>query len=155
MVFVLQQCCQECDDKDDVQVPKVDCCQRRSLCDLPAIPAPGEELGDRFGKKMMSNEILIKKSKNLKKIAVAKTPLCLEATNEGINACVKAPSAKMRRNRLGSLKATKNMSLQMDAPSADAIKTSRMSPVTRDMSIPKLLVKIDLSFIKYNSWLLI
>jgi len=38
------------------------------------------------GKKVMSREKVIKKSKKRKKIAVAKTPLCLEAMKEGINA---------------------------------------------------------------------
>jgi len=101
------------------------------------------------GKKVMSSEIAIKKSKNLKKIAVAKTPLCRDATKEGIKACVNAPSAKIRRKRLGSLKATKNISLQMEAPRAEAISTSRPRPVTRENNIPKLLVKIDLSRIMF------
>ncbi len=97
------------------------------------------------GKKVMSSEIDIKKSKNLRKIAVAKTPLCLEATKEGMKACVNAPSAKIRRKRLGSLKAIKNISLQIEAPKAEAIRTSRPKPVTRENNIPKLLVKMDLS----------
>lgn len=95
------------------------------------------------GKKVMRRENTVKKRMKRKKIAVAKTPLCLDATNEGMSACVNAPSAKIRRKRLGSLKATKNISLQMDAPSADAMSTSRPRPVMREMSMPKLLVKID------------
>ena len=95
------------------------------------------------GKKVMSKKKAIRKSKNRKKIAVANTPLCLLAINEGINACVKAPSAKIRRKRLGSLKATKNMSDHMEAPRAEAISTSRPKPVMREMSMPKLLVKMD------------
>jgi hypothetical protein len=91
----------------------------------------------------MSNENTIRKSRKRRKIAVAKTPLCLLATKEGIKACVNAPSAKIRRKRLGSLNATKNISLHMDAPSAEAIRTSRPRPVTRENKIPKLLVKMD------------
>ena len=95
------------------------------------------------GKKVITREKASKKSKKRKKIAVAKTPLCREAMNEGIKACVNAPSAKIRLKRLGSLNATKNMSDQMDAPNAEAMRTSRPRPVTREKSIPKLLVKID------------
>ena len=101
------------------------------------------------GKKVMSSEMAIKKSKNRKNMAVAKTPLCREATKEGMKACVNAPSAKIRRKRLGSLKATKNISLHTEAPKAEAISTSRPRPVTRENSIPKLLVKMDFSFIVF------
>jgi len=106
------------------------------------------------GKKVMSSEKAVKKSKNLKKIAVAKTPLCLEAMKEGINACVNAPSANIRLKRFGSLKATKNMSDQMEAPSADAISTSRPKPVTREKRIPKLLVNMDFNCMIYFIFLL-
>ena len=95
------------------------------------------------GKRVMNRENAIKKRRNLRNMAVAKTPLCLLAIKEGIKACVKAPSAKIRRKRFGSLKATKNMSDQTEAPSAEAISTSRPKPVTRENKIPKLLVKID------------
>ena len=97
------------------------------------------------GKSVIKREARVRKSKNLKKIAVAKTPFCFEATNEGIKACVNAPSAKIRRKRLGSLKATKNISLHTEAPSAEAISTSRPKPVMRETRMPKLLVNIDLS----------
>jgi hypothetical protein len=96
----------------------------------------------------MRSDAATKKSRNLRKIAVAKTPLCLEATKEGMKAWVKAPSAKIRRKRLGSLKATKNISLHTEAPRAEAMNTSRPRPVTREKSMPKLLVKIDLSLIR-------
>ena len=99
------------------------------------------------GKKVMIRENETKKSKKRKKMAVANTPLCLEAMKEGINAWVKAPSAKIRLKRLGSLKATKNMSDQMEAPKEEAIRTSRPKPVKRESKIPKLLVKMDLSCI--------
>jgi len=97
------------------------------------------------GKMVIRSEKEIKKSKKRKKIAVAKTPLCLDAMKEGMNACVKAPSAKIRLKRLGSLKATKNISDHTEAPSADAIRTSLPRPVMRESRMPKLLVKIDLS----------
>ena len=84
-----------------------------------------------------------RKSTKRKKMAVAKTPLCAEATKDGINAWVKAPSAKIRRKRLGSLNATINMSNQTEAPSAEVIRMSRTNPVILESSIPKLLVKID------------
>jgi hypothetical protein len=95
----------------------------------------------------MINEKAPKKSINLIKILTANTPLCFEAINEGIKAWVNAPSAKMRLNRFGSLKATKNISLHIEAPNALAIKTSRKSPVTLENSIPKLLVNIDFNLI--------
>jgi len=101
------------------------------------------------GKKVIRSEKAIKKSKKRKKIAVAKTPLCFEATNEGIKACVNAPSAKIRRKRLGSLNATKNISLHMEAPKAEAIRTSRPRPVTRETKMPKLFVKIDFNRIVF------
>ena len=97
------------------------------------------------GNRVIMSENTSKKSKKRKKMAVAKTPLCFEAIKEGINAWVNAPSAKIRRNKLGSLKATKNISDQTEAPKAEAISTSRPRPVIRDISIPKLLVKIDFS----------
>ncbi len=112
-----------------------------AISSLPHPKAKSFVMGS--GKKVMSSEKAIKKSKKRKKIAVAKTPLCLLATNEGINACVNVPSAKIRRKRLGSLNATKNISLHMEAPKAEAISTSRPKPVTRETKIPKLLVKID------------
>jgi hypothetical protein len=63
------------------------------------------------GKRVTHKEKPISMRINLKNIAVAKTPFCFEATNEGIKAWVNAPSAKIRLNRFGSLKATKNISV--------------------------------------------
>ncbi len=117
------------------------------ICSLDQPQASNLVMGS--GKKVISKEKVIKKSKKRRNIAVAKTPLCLEAMKEGIKACVNAPSAKIRRKRLGSLKATKNISDQIEAPSADAISTSRPKPVTRENKIPKLLVKMDLSRIVF------
>ena len=95
------------------------------------------------GKKVTTNEPKMIKSMNLKNIAVANTPLFFEATKEGINACVKAPSAKIFRKRFGSLFATKNKSDQKEAPRTEAISTSRANPAIRDISMPKLLVNMD------------
>ena len=91
-------------------------------------------------------EKITKMSIKRKKIAVANTPFCFEAINEGIKAWVNAPSAKIRLKRLGSLKATKKMSVQMEAPNAEAIVTSRPRAVRRENKMPKLFVKIDFNF---------
>jgi hypothetical protein len=67
--------------------------------------------------------------------------LFFEFINAGIKVCVKAPSAKIRLKRLGSLNATKKMSLYMLAPRTEAVKRSRIKPKMRETSIPILLVK--------------
>jgi len=81
-------------------------------------------------------EKITKMSIKRKKIAVAKTPFCFEEINDGMNAWVNAPSAKIRLKRFGSLKATKKMSVQMEAPNAEAMVTSRPRPVTRENNMP-------------------
>lgn len=86
---------------------------------------------------------------NRKKMAVANTPFCFEEINDGMNAWVNAPSAKIRLKRLGSLKATKKMSVQMEAPRAEAMVTSRPRAVTRENRMPKLLVNIDFNFMGF------
>jgi len=100
------------------------------------------------GKKLTNMDINTRTSIKRKKIAVAKTPFCLEAINEGINAWVNAPSAKIRLKRLGSLNTTKKMSEYPDAPRADAIRTSRPKPVTRENRMPKLFVNMDFSLMR-------
>jgi len=80
-----------------------------------------------------------------KNIFAEKTALCVVLANAGIKTCVKAPSANIRRKRFGSLNAMKNISLYMFAPSADAVKRSRINPKTLDNKIPKLLVNIALN----------
>jgi hypothetical protein len=100
-----------------------------------------------YGNRVIMIENAIRNSINLINTSIANTPLCLDAINDGIKACVKAPSANIRRNRFGSLNATKNISLQIDAPSAEAIKTSLKRPVTLENSIPKLFVNIDFNLI--------
>ncbi len=47
----------------------------------------------------------------------------------------------MRLKRLGSLNATKKISLYMLAPRTDAVKRSLMKPKIRDTSMPMLFVK--------------
>ena len=86
--------------------------------------------------------IIEKKSIN---IFAEKTDLCLECAKAGIKTCVKAPSAKIRRKRLGSLKAIKKMSLYIFAPRADAVNMSLKNPKILETKIPKLLVKIALN----------
>jgi hypothetical protein len=50
-------------------------------------------------------------AKKITNVRIAKTDLILAAVNEGRKLCVKAPSPKIRRRRLGNLKATKKISL--------------------------------------------
>jgi hypothetical protein len=95
------------------------------------------------GKNVTTKEPKMIKSIKRKKIAVEKTPLFFEATKEGIKACVNAPSAKIFLKRFGSLFATKKRSAQKEAPSAEAISTSRINPAIRDIRMPKLLVNMD------------
>lgn len=78
-------------------------------------------------------------------IATAKTLFCVEAMYEGIKLWVNDPSAKIRRKRLGNLKAIKKISLHILAPNADVIKISRASPVTREIRIPNELENMDLN----------
>jgi len=111
-----------------IKIPEVDRRKGRGLFYLIPAPSPCEQFGHGFGKECDDDRKRDEKEQKSQK-----------------NTCcnVKAPSAKIRRKRLGSLKATKNMSDQTDAPSAEAMSTSRPSPVTRERRIPKLLVKID------------
>ena len=83
--------------------------------------------------------------RKIRKIFAEKTDLCFELAYAGIKTCVKAPSAKIRRKRLGSLNAMKNISLYIFAPRADAVSKSRKNPNILDTKIPKLLVKMALN----------
>lgn len=83
--------------------------------------------------------------KNILNICAKKTALCFDFAYAGIKTCVKAPSAKIRRKRFGSLNAIKNISLYIFAPRTDAVKRSLKNPKTLENKIPKLLVKIDLN----------
>lgn len=58
---------------------------------------------------------------------------------------MKAPSANIRLKRFGSLKATKNISLYIFAPRAEAVNMSRKNPKILENKIPKLLVNMALN----------
>ena len=123
------------------------------VCALnPTAIALVKSSGTRFTSRVIKSMILRK----TRKIFALKTALCVVLANAGIKTCVKAPSAKIRRNRFGSLKAMKNISLYMFAPSADAVKRSLKNPKIRDIKIPKLLVKIALNmgFFRYIVYVL-
>ena len=81
--------------------------------------------------------------KNLISMDSAKAPLFLDLAKEGKKLWVKAPSAKILLKRFGNLKAIKNISLYMFAPSIEAVNRSLMSPKILDVRIPALFVKID------------
>lgn len=61
----------------------------------------------------------------------------MEPREEGTKAALNAPSANRRRKRLGNLKATKNASATVPAPTNPAIRMSRAKPVIR-LSMVKL-----------------
>jgi len=86
-------------------------------------------------------------SRNLLKVAIANAPLLAALAYDGINACTNAPSAKIRLKRLGSLKATRNMSLYIDCPKTEASNIVRTSPATLENRMPKLLEKNALNLI--------
>ena len=68
-----------------------------------------------FVKKLENSETKIENSiknpKNFKNIETEKTLFCLLCVNEGKKLCVKAPSAKIRLKRFGSLNATIKISV--------------------------------------------
>lgn len=63
--------------------------------------------GKRFTIRVI-NSMMLKKTR---KICAKNIAFLLDLVKAGINACVNAPSAKIRRNKFGSLKAMKNISL--------------------------------------------
>ncbi len=85
-------------------------------------------------------------------MATAKTLRCFDTMNVGMKLCTNAPSAKIRRNRLGSLNATKKISEKILAPRIDAIRRSRTKPKIRDVKIPALVVKIERKRMKYRAF---
>ena len=97
--------------------------------------------GRRFTSRVIISMIEIKTTK----ILAENTPLCFDFANAGIKTCVNAPSAKMRRKRLGSLKAIKKISLYIFAPRTDAVSKSLINPKILENKIPKLFVKIALN----------
>ena len=75
---------------------------------------------------------------------VASSPcLLLYSARIGTNACEKAPSAKIRRSRLGSLKATKKASVAIPAPKMRATIASRAKPSTRENMVIELTAASD------------
>ncbi|MNP24091.1 hypothetical protein D3C76_1168340 [compost metagenome] len=80
------------------------------------------------------------------KTRVASSPcLVLYSARIGTKAWENAPSAKIRRSRLGSLKATKKASVAMPAPNMRATMVSRTKPSTRDTMVMELTAASDLS----------
>lgn len=77
------------------------------------------------------------------KTAQAKEGLYFAFAKEGRKLWVNAPSAKILLKRLGNLKATKNMSEYMFAPSMDALNKSLKNPKIRELKIPKKFINID------------
>ena len=67
------------------------------------------------------------------------------SVNTGTKAWLNAPSAKIRRPRLGSIKAMKKASSSGPAPKARARVISRTRPSTRDESVRALTTLVDLS----------
>jgi hypothetical protein len=65
--------------------------------------------------------------------------------NDGKKLCVKAPSAKIRLNRLGNLKATKNISEYIFAPRIEALNKSRIKPKILELNIPRIFIIIFLN----------
>lgn len=97
----------------------------------------------KVSKKVTDSDINPKTIKNLINMDRAKYDLCLELVKVGKKLWVKAPSAKILLKRLGSLKATKNISLYIFAPRIDAVSKSLINPKILDISMPKLLVNIE------------
>ena len=79
--------------------------------------------------------------RNFVKILYVKIDLFADLVKEGIKLWVNAPSAKILLKRFGSLKATKNISLYIFAPSMDALSKSLKRPNIREVSMPRLFVK--------------
>ena len=74
-------------------------------------------------------------------VRVSSSPrLFLYSPRIGTKAWEKAPSANIRRSRLGSLKATKKASVANPAPKARAITKSRTKPRIREMRVIPLTV---------------
>ena len=75
----------------------------------------------------------------------AKRGLYFAFAKLGKKLCVKAPSAKIRLNRFGNLKATKNISEYIFAPRIEALNKSRINPKILELKIPKKFIMIDLN----------
>jgi len=69
--------------------------------------------------------------------------LLLYSARIGTKACENAPSAKIRRKRFGSLKATKKASVAIPAPKIRATIASRAKPSTRENMVIELTAASD------------
>ena len=77
---------------------------------------------------------------------VSSAPRCLRySPSSGTKAWEKAPSANIRRNRLGSLNATKNASVAASAPKLRAMTKSRTKPRIREIKVKPLTVATERS----------
>ena len=65
------------------------------------------------------------------------------AASTGMKAWLNAPSANMRRNKLGIRNATLKASVMALAPKVAASKVSRTRPVTRESSVHKETVEAE------------
>ena len=75
----------------------------------------------------------------IRRVASSPSPARARAS-AGTKAWVNAPSPNSRRSRLGMRKATLKASSAAPAPKADAITTSRASPVTREATVNREMV---------------
>ena len=71
----------------------------------------------------------------IKSRACCCVPVVLVAVNTGTKACENAPSANMRRPKLGIISATRNASMPAPAPNVVASMISRTKPRTRETSV--------------------
>ncbi|MFC6572744.1 hypothetical protein ACFQDJ_15990 [Pseudomonas brassicacearum] len=79
-------------------------------------------------------------------VRVASSPFwLLYSARIGTKAWENAPSAKIRRSRLGNLKAMKKASVAIPAPNIRAINVSRTNPRTRESIVIELTAANDLS----------
>jgi hypothetical protein len=75
--------------------------------------------------------------------AASRPSPCSSRANSGTKAAEKAPSAKRRRNRLGSLKATMKASATGPDPSTADRTISRPKPTMRDSKVKKPTVAME------------
>lgn len=104
---------------------------------------PGNKPFIKNGIKIWKTKIKINKTKNnIEKTFLTKNNSSFLAflswnfsIKIGTNAELKAPSAKIRRKKLGNLKAAKNASDKTLTPKYFAIKISRAKPIMRDNEV--------------------
>lgn len=114
---------------------------------------PGNKAPTKIGINISINNIKIKRKYiNIDKILEANSTAkellsfsscCIFLTKIGTKAELKAPSAKIRRKKLGNLKAAKKISESKLTPRNLAIKTSLIKPRILEMEIKNEIVKAD------------